>query len=151
MSFVSPSSGNTFVIRNAKSGTALDLKGDGHVIGYSHHGGENQQWEVEQHSDGKWTFRNKRGGKYLAVQGGEAGDNKVVIGQDQPYEWYMNVDQHIASKGFRIYAHPCFNLDLDNGSNENGTRVAVWGQWTQEQGTAPTRAGNSSRSKKSIT
>ncbi|KAF8896826.1 ricin B lectin domain-containing protein [Mucidula mucida] len=137
MTFVAPSSGQTFVIRNAKSGTALDLKEDGHVIGYSRHGGENQQWEVTQGSDGKWTFRCKRGGKYLAVQGNEAGDNKAVIAQDQEFGWYMNVDKHIANEGFRIYAHPCFNLDLDNGSTENGTRVAVWGQWTEEQGTAP--------------
>ena len=66
----------------------------------------------------------------------------------------MNVDNHLASKGFRyvyhasyvllvadgvprIYAHPCFNLDLDGGKPENNTRVAVWGQWTEEQGTAP--------------
>ncbi|KIY67643.1 carbohydrate-binding module family 13 protein [Cylindrobasidium torrendii FP15055 ss-10] len=136
MSFTSPSNG-TFVISNAKSGTALDLKQDGIIIGYKKHGGENQQWEVQQTGSGKWTFRNKRGGKYLAIEGGQAGDNKQIIGQDQPYEWFMNVDQHIASKGFRIYADPCFNLDLDNGSDQDGTRVSVWGQWTEQQGTAP--------------
>ena len=30
----------------------------------------------------QWTFRNKRDGKYLAVEGNQAGDNKSVIGQE---------------------------------------------------------------------
>lgn len=53
--------------------------GDDHVIGYAPNDGLNQKWEVQQHSDGKWTFRNIANGKYLAVEGGQAGDNKNVI------------------------------------------------------------------------
>ncbi|PPQ72685.1 hypothetical protein CVT24_012663 [Panaeolus cyanescens] len=123
-------SGNKYFIRNVKGGTVVDLSGEDNqsIIGYPRNDGENQQWEVEE-VDGGWYIKNVQDGRYLALPE-EPRDDLTVVVSEEPYIWHLWGDEEIEG-GVRICVpNTQQNLDLTNyGSEEPGTRVAIWGRW----------------------
>ncbi|KAG6901563.1 hypothetical protein C0995_010497 [Termitomyces sp. Mi166 len=129
--------GNTYILVNAKSGTALDLSGtDGYseinarsVLGWNQHGGDNQKWELSQENN-QWIFRNVGSGKYLGLSEGEPGNNLPVHGVNDPVPWNIFHDKDDDSV-YRIFVPDTnFNIDLsDHGNPDNGTLVTLWGKW----------------------
>ena len=86
----------TYVLLNARGGTAMDLHGgdDTNVIGYPMHGNQNQQWEFIPSGHG-YVIRCVRSSKaghalYLTVEGGVR-DNAPVVASAYPVAW--NVEQ----------------------------------------------------------
>ncbi|KAI0315946.1 carbohydrate-binding module family 13 protein [Amylostereum chailletii] len=123
-------SGNAYTLVNVKGGTAVDLSGgdDTSVIGYGFHGGENQQWVFEER-DGGYAIRNKRAGKYLAVDGSaDNGSRIVAVSTENPQIWEVRPDEN---DSVRIFVKDQkFNLDLsDHGNPTPGTPVSIWGHW----------------------
>ena len=86
----------TYVLLNARGGTAMDLHGgdDTNVIGYPMHGNQNQQWEFIPSGHG-YVIRCVRPSKaghalYLTVEGGVR-NNAPVVASAYPVAW--NVEQ----------------------------------------------------------
>ncbi|KAF9032391.1 carbohydrate-binding module family 13 protein [Panaeolus papilionaceus] len=123
-------SGNKYFIRNVKGGTVIDLSGEDNysIIGYPRNDGENQQWEVERVDYG-WNIKNVQDGRYLALAE-EAQDDLSVVVREDPFVWHLWGDEEIKN-GVRICVPDTQqNIDLTNyGSEEPGTRVAIWGRW----------------------
>lgn len=82
----------TYVLLNARSGTALDLSGADHrsVIGWPMHGGPNQQWEFIPTGHGyivRCIRRSKEGHSlYLSTEGGVK-DGARIIASTYPVAW----------------------------------------------------------------
>ncbi|KAH0580680.1 hypothetical protein H2248_002168 [Termitomyces sp. 'cryptogamus'] len=125
---------NTYILVNVKSGTALDLSGtDGYTVsGWERHGGENQRWTLEKFEDtNQWTFRNVYSGKYLGLaELSELRDDIPIQGVDYPVPWDIFEDELDRSTYRIVVPETSFNVDLSNfGDPNNGTLVAIWGQW----------------------
>jgi len=125
-------SGQTYNIVNVKSGTAIDLSGTDErtILGWQRHSGENQKWVVEQHQDGRWTFRNVKFGTYLGY-GGNTQEGAALVASQDATKWDIYKDDHDSSV-YRIFVPGAnkINIDLsDNGNPRDGTPVTLWGQW----------------------
>ncbi|KAG6898605.1 hypothetical protein C0993_005715 [Termitomyces sp. T159_Od127] len=125
---------NTYIIVNAKSGTALDLSGtDGYTVsGWERHGGDNQRWYLDKYEDtNQWTFRNIYNDKYLGLADSSSFmDDVPVQGVDYPVPWDIFPDEQDYSAHRILVPGTPFNVDLSNfGDFNNGTLVAIWGQW----------------------
>ncbi len=82
----------TYVLLNARGGTAMDLHGgdNTNVIGYPMHGAQNQQWEFIPSGHG-YVIRSVRSSKaghalYLTVEGGVR-NNAPVVASAYPVTW----------------------------------------------------------------
>ncbi|KAH9915556.1 uncharacterized protein BXZ73DRAFT_54208 [Epithele typhae] len=87
----------TYVLVNARGGTAVDLHGadDRTLIGFHKHGGENQQWEFIPCGRG-YVIRCVRRAKdghalYLTTEGG-VGEMKAVVASPYPVTWQVEQD-----------------------------------------------------------
>ncbi|KAG5719172.1 hypothetical protein E4T56_gene11791 [Termitomyces sp. T112] len=123
---------NTYILVNVKSGTALDLSGtDGYTVsGWERHGGENQRASPCIITE-VWTFRNVYSGKYLGLaELSELRDDIPIQGVDYPVPWDIFEDELDRSTYRIVVPETSFNVDLSNfGDPNNGTLVAIWGQW----------------------
>ncbi|KAH8993679.1 hypothetical protein EDB92DRAFT_1852700 [Lactarius akahatsu] len=85
-------SGQRYKITNEQTKLALDLHGINHktIMGYHLHGGENQQWVIDEQVNGQWTIRSVDQQKYLGVE--KAPDNGThLVGLDQPQFWDIEI------------------------------------------------------------
>ncbi|KDR71606.1 hypothetical protein GALMADRAFT_143860 [Galerina marginata CBS 339.88] len=123
-------SGAHYIIANKKGKTVVDLNTvDGTtVIGWSCHGGQNQQWETIQ-AEGGWHIRNVGNGKYLRFEGNVC-DGRQAIATLDPFLWHLWPDSE-DQNGIRVCVpNTPQNLDLsDDGNATNGTPVSIWGRW----------------------
>ncbi|KIO18723.1 carbohydrate-binding module family 13 protein [Tulasnella calospora MUT 4182] len=116
-------------IRNAHSGTAMDLSGsnanDGAaIIGYQVTQGDNQQWELEPGVQG-YRIRNNATGTYLSLRDGEQpADGVLPTGnRNSKTEWDVRGDQN----GYTLKIPGTnFVLDLAQGSAQDGAKICVW-------------------------
>ncbi|KAG8932060.1 hypothetical protein FRC01_000373 [Tulasnella sp. 417] len=116
-------------IRNAHSGTALDLSGsnpnDGAaIIGYQVTQGNNQQWDLESGVQG-YRVRNIATGTYLSVRLDDKLQDGVLLtgNKNNPSEWDVRGDQN----GYTlILAGTNFALDLAQGSAQDGAKICIW-------------------------
>ncbi|MFE6064500.1 RICIN domain-containing protein [Streptomyces sp. NPDC056431] len=128
--------GEIFSIVNAKSGTVMDLSAtDGHsVIGWTHHGGENQQWRALQR-DNHWFFKNVDTGLYLGVADHPMINSTPVVGVHEAFAWDVFPDEEDQS-AHRLYVpgnSSAMNVELsDHGNDADGTPVQLWGNWRGE-------------------
>ncbi|KAG8933384.1 hypothetical protein FRC01_009545 [Tulasnella sp. 417] len=116
-------------IRNAHSGTALDLSGsnsnDGAaIIGYQVTQGNNQQWDLESGVQG-YRLRNIATGTYLSVRPDDKLQDGVLLtgNKNITTEWDVRGDQN----GYTlILAGTNFALDLAEGSAKDGAKICLW-------------------------
>ncbi|KAF8797635.1 ricin B-like lectin [Phlegmacium glaucopus] len=123
-------SGCRYIITNHKGGTVIDLSGADNksIIGYTRHGGENQQWEPTQRDNG-WIIKNVRSGHYLGYEG-QLSDGTKLVATEQPFVWHIWHDKEDPS-AYRISV-PDTNKDVDlsdHGNPTPGTPIALWGRW----------------------
>ncbi|KAM5545830.1 hypothetical protein V8D89_000868 [Ganoderma adspersum] len=118
----------TYVLLNARGGTAMDLHGGDNtsVIGYPMHGSQNQQWEFIPSGHG-YVIRCVRPSKaghalYLTVEDGVR-NNAPVVASAYPVAW--NVEQ--TEEGIIIsWPNSNFVFDLaDWGDNAPGTKIQL--------------------------
>ncbi|KAI8977801.1 ricin B lectin domain-containing protein [Trametes punicea] len=118
----------TYVLLNARSGTALDMSGadDKTLIGWPMHGGPNQQWEFIPSGPGyviRCVRRSKDGHPlYLTTEDG-LHEQAAIVASPYPVSW--NVEQ--TDDGIRIsWPNTDFVFDLaDWGSNTRGTKIQL--------------------------
>ncbi|KAI0755612.1 ricin B lectin domain-containing protein [Fomes fomentarius] len=118
----------TYVLLNARSGTALDLSGADHrtVIGWPMHGGPNQQWEFIPTGHGyivRCIRRSKEGHSlYLSTEGGVK-DGARIIASTYPVAW--NIEP--TDDGVRIsWPNSEYVFDLaDRGNAAPGTKIQL--------------------------
>ncbi|KAG5350038.1 hypothetical protein C0989_000517 [Termitomyces sp. Mn162] len=147
---------NTYILVNVKSGTALDLSGtDGYTgvfniaiemfcqqtdtrlqcpvgSGMEEKTRGQVHWTLEKFEDtNQWTFRNVYSGKYLGLaELSELRDDIPIQGVDYPVPWDIFEDELDRSTYRIVVPETSFNVDLSNfGDPNNGTLVAIWGQW----------------------
>ncbi|KAK0468610.1 ricin B lectin domain-containing protein [Armillaria novae-zelandiae] len=127
---MSVDSGSTYKIRNAKSGTILDLSGVDNtaIIGYPDHNGANQQW-VLTWTGRSWTFRSVSSNQYLGLEG-SAGNGTKLLAVAQPFEWHIWHDETDQTT-FRVFApNTTYNFDLWNyGDPVPGDPITLWTKW----------------------
>ncbi|KAG8950033.1 hypothetical protein FRC04_008113 [Tulasnella sp. 424] len=114
----------TYRIRNVKGGTYLDesAKNPDTVHGWDNRDNDNQKWEIQDAGNGSFHIKNVGHGRYLSASG--ARDNTPVKASDNQTEWTFK-DQ---GRGYTIqYQGGNHVVDLDEGNNDNGTRVSLWG------------------------
>ncbi|KAI0738176.1 ricin B lectin domain-containing protein [Daedaleopsis nitida] len=118
----------TYVLLNARSGTAMDLSGaDGKtVIGYSMHGGPNQQWEFIPTGHGyiiRCVRRSKEGHALYLTTAGGLRDGEEIVASTFPVTW--NVEQ--TEDGIRIsWPNSEYVFDLaDWGNSAPGTKIQL--------------------------
>ncbi|PCH34833.1 carbohydrate-binding module family 13 protein [Wolfiporia cocos MD-104 SS10] len=117
----------TYVLLNARGGTALDLSGADQrtLIGFPAHMGQNQQWEFLPSGRG-YTIRSachSLCGLYLSVE--QVCDDAQVIASPFPASWNVQLDEKDGS--MRIsWPNTDFVIDLaDGGSATPGTKVQL--------------------------
>ncbi|KNZ79033.1 hypothetical protein J132_04733, partial [Termitomyces sp. J132] len=123
-------SGNVYTITNAKSGTVVDLSGRDNrsIIGFPFFNTTNQQWKLEWTSIG-WTFQSVGSGHYIGIDGSQS-DGTRLVAQTTPFGWDIWHDEVDPSTYRIVVPETSFNVDLSNfGDPNNGTLVAIWGQW----------------------
>nr|VWO98269.1 CAMKK/META protein kinase [Ganoderma boninense] len=116
----------TYVLINARSNTAADLSGGDYktIIGYSLHGGENQQWEFSPCGNG-YAIRCMRTpghiGKpiYMSIEG-EARENAFVVATTRRTEWVVEQTH----EGLRI-SWPNSNLVFELGHGVSGPQLML--------------------------
>ncbi|KAJ3500494.1 hypothetical protein NMY22_g19244 [Coprinellus aureogranulatus] len=122
--------GLTFIIRNVRSGTVIDLSGADNrsIIGYPQTNGPNQRWTVNW-TGGGWTLRAGSGNLYLALAS-VPGDGVHLVASPAPFEWHIWHDE-VFPGTYRIFApRTLYNLDLWNyGDQSPGTVVTLWHKW----------------------
>ncbi|KAF9445411.1 carbohydrate-binding module family 13 protein, partial [Macrolepiota fuliginosa MF-IS2] len=129
-------SGQRYKITNVKNtDQVLDLSGmdSRPIIGWEPHGGNNQQWDLHQESQG-WTLRSASTGVYVSVEGHQGGHNDYlkdgtrVIGTQEPYKWHI---WHEPNNKFRYLRVSVQNarksLDLSS-RGQTFDFVEVWGK-----------------------
>ncbi|KAG8932059.1 hypothetical protein FRC01_000372 [Tulasnella sp. 417] len=116
-------------VRNAHSGTAMDLSGsnpdDGAaIIGYQVTQGNNQQWDFEPGVQG-YRLRNIATGTYLSVRPNDQLQDGVLPTGNKNIrtEWDVQGD----SNGYYLQL-PGTNLvvDLAQGSAQDGAKICLW-------------------------
>ncbi|KAG9126054.1 hypothetical protein FRC07_005088 [Ceratobasidium sp. 392] len=125
-----PVSPGTYILKNVKTGTVLDLsRGEANegadVFGYEHNGGNNQKWQVQPTGHGQnFTIRNLESNSYASFPGQSFAQGVLVKGSSQPQEYTFAA----ADKGIFISPtqQPGYVLDLVHGSDKNGTKICVW-------------------------
>ncbi|SJL15871.1 uncharacterized protein ARMOST_19379 [Armillaria ostoyae] len=127
---MSVDSGSTYKIRNAKSGTVLDLSGVDNtaIIGYPDHNGANQQWTLTW-TGRSWTFRSVSSNQYLGLAGA-SGNGTKLLAVAEPFEWDIWHDE-IDQTTFRVFApNTTYNFDLWNyGDSVPGDPITLWTKW----------------------
>lgn len=123
-----------YIIRNVKGNTVLDLNGsDGRtsksprtlprtsspsdrafnlVIGYTYHGGENQQWETIHINGSNWHIKSVGTDKYLSLEHPPADDVRLVAAQE-PFVWDLWDDDKVAN-AIRYGSTHCWMTILAN-------------------------------------
>lgn len=118
----------TYVLLNARSGTALDLSGADQrsLIGFPAHMRQNQQWEFIPSGSG-YTIRSACSsscGLYLSVE--SVRDNAPIIASPFPSCWDVQFDEKHGSALRIHWPNTDFVLDLaDWGSATPGTKVQL--------------------------
>ncbi|KAH9161598.1 ricin B lectin domain-containing protein [Lactarius sanguifluus] len=85
-------SGQRYKITNQLTELAVDLNGGNNksVIGWTPHGGENQQWIIDEQVNGQWTIRSVSSQKYLGIE--KAPDNGThLVVLDKPQFWDIEI------------------------------------------------------------
>ncbi|CAE7124853.1 unnamed protein product [Rhizoctonia solani] len=113
-----------YIIRNCYSGTTLDANtGVGLVIGWSHHGGDTQQWRLSKRNNG-WALQYTKDSRYASPSNYARG---VVIGLVPEIEFY-NITQAEEEDAYKI--SPCDAPNLVLALHFNSTRdhapVILW-------------------------
>ncbi|KAM5545838.1 hypothetical protein V8D89_000876 [Ganoderma adspersum] len=116
----------TYALINARSNTAADLSGGDYktILGYSLHGGDNQQWEFTPMGTG-YAIRCVRTphhiGKpvYMSIEG-ETRERTLVVATTQRTEWM--VEQ--TNEGLRI-SWPNSNLVVELGDGVSGPQLML--------------------------
>lgn len=119
----------TYRIRNAKSGTILDLsRKEGHEVhGWQQHDQNNQHWYVQRAGEG-YHFKNVEAGQFASVNGTHNGSK--VHGSGNPTTWDLR------EKNGRYFIHVLNSdhvVDLDMGREANGTTVHLWDRTGAQQ------------------
>ncbi|KAG8897822.1 hypothetical protein FRC00_003772 [Tulasnella sp. 408] len=116
----------TYRLRNVKSGTYLDEsdKNQDTVHGWdSRPQNDNQKWILEPAGDESFRIKNLEHGRYVAVSGPKDGAPVKASSGDRDVWTFKN-----QGRGYAIYLQGTGHvIDLDQGKDENGTRVSVWG------------------------
>ncbi|KAF9648510.1 hypothetical protein BDM02DRAFT_3115279 [Thelephora ganbajun] len=122
--------GQAFYIINKKSGTAMDLDAVSQksIIGWEHHGGDNQRWMIvpnlESLDDSCW-IENVAFKKYLSVEGNLC-DNAKLVGTSTKFLWNIRRDEHDFN-GWRFFVRGTErNADLANHSDRLSGTVTLW-------------------------
>ncbi|KAF6747537.1 ricin B-like lectin [Ephemerocybe angulata] len=120
--------GLTFMIRNVRSGTLIDVSpaDKRSIVGFPQNNGPSQKWTANW-TGGGWTLRS--GNVYLALAVVPA-DGAHLVASPAPFEWHIWHDQ-VFPGTYRIFApRTIYNLDLWNyGDQTPGTIVTLWHQW----------------------
>ncbi|KAI0643368.1 hypothetical protein C8Q79DRAFT_174462 [Trametes meyenii] len=118
--------GATFVLLNAKGGTALDDCDSKEVRGHSFHGKPNQQWKFIN-TGNEWAIQScrmaKEGGPvYLSLKN-TLSQNAHLAMSPRPLSWYV----WRVEGGLRIgWPNTSYVVELGNqGSSEAGTQVII--------------------------
>ncbi|KAH8983301.1 hypothetical protein EDB92DRAFT_1891385 [Lactarius akahatsu] len=85
-------SGQRYKITNQLTELAVDLNGGNNksIIGWTPHGGENQQWIIDEQVNGQWTIRSVSSQKYLGIE--KAPDNGThLVVLDKPQFWDIEI------------------------------------------------------------
>ncbi|MEU8394082.1 RICIN domain-containing protein [Nonomuraea sp. NPDC048892] len=118
-------------IRNAKSGTYIDITEDGgtvHAVGNPLNDSDTQMWQLNRIGPG-WTLRNVGTGTYLSTNLEPRNDDGALL-QESPFEWLVWEDDAVTQSCRLCVPHCKKDLEVTNhGSSGPGTRIAVWGRW----------------------
>ncbi|KAH9030987.1 ricin B lectin domain-containing protein [Lactarius pseudohatsudake] len=128
-------SGQRYKITNEQTKLALDLHGINHktIMGYHLHGGENQQWVIDEQVNGQWTIRSVDQQKYLGVE--KAPDNGThLVGLDQPQFWDIEIlpgceDATKPSVKYVTVRGTCFVVDHPLEKPPVGADLQLWTAW----------------------
>ncbi|KAH9173170.1 ricin B lectin domain-containing protein [Lactarius sanguifluus] len=128
-------SGQRYKITNQLAELAIDLHGNGKsVTGYNPHGGENQQWILEEQVNGQWTIQSVNTLKYCGVE--KASDNGThLVALDKPQFWDIEI-----LPGCEDPARPsvmlcqrvrgtCFVAEYPLDKPANGADLQLWTAW----------------------
>lgn len=129
----------TYIIQNVKSGKVLDVKGgstaDGaNIIQWTQHGRENQQFKIEQISNGAFIITNVKSGKALDVKGGSTADGANIIQwtrhgrENQQFRFRKTSEGNYLIKNVKSDKL----LDVKGGSMDDGANVLQWTQHGRE-------------------
>ncbi|KAN0133565.1 Ricin B lectin domain containing protein [Lactarius tabidus] len=102
-------SGQRYKITNEGNGMVFDLSAtDGKsILGWTFHGGENQQWILDKQGDGQWTIRSVMHQKYVGF-GDTPRNGAAVVGLDRPCHWDIEI------------------LDSEDSEDHDYPRVKFW-------------------------
>ncbi|KAI0697195.1 ricin B lectin domain-containing protein [Cerioporus squamosus] len=118
----------TYVLLNARGGTAVDLSGADNktIIGYPMHGGPNQQWEFIPTGHGyiiRCVRRSSEGHSLYLTTDGSVKHGATIVASPYPVAW--NVEP--TEDGIRIsWPNSEFSFDLaDWGNSAAGTKIQL--------------------------
>ncbi|KAH9850991.1 hypothetical protein C2E23DRAFT_887017 [Lenzites betulinus] len=116
----------TYVLLNAKGGTALDMTSKRHVEGHDLHSELNQRWKFINTGNG-WAIRNGRDSNdgeplYLSIKG-QLKEGTEIVGSTVPISWYV----YSVDGALRItWPNTDYVFDLrDWGDSAPGTKVQL--------------------------
>ncbi|KAI0824431.1 hypothetical protein BC628DRAFT_1379556 [Trametes gibbosa] len=120
-------SGGTYILLNAKGGTALDMTSSLKVEGHHLHSKSNQRWRFINTGDG-WAIQNCQLSKdgqsvYLSANGGPLKEGKPLVGSTISMSWYV----YLVDGALRItWPRTDYVMDLsDWGNSAPGTHVQL--------------------------
>lgn len=122
--------GATYTFTNKYSNTVADFSQRDlrSLIGFSLHGGVNQQWTIESAGSGLYYIKSGKG-VYISI-GGAAASMTPLVCTSSPQAWKIVPDSLDASL-FKVY-HPTLDLcmDLAGGSAAQETKILLYSAHT---------------------
>ncbi|KAI9439148.1 ricin B lectin domain-containing protein [Lactarius indigo] len=129
-------SGQSYKITNQLTELAVDLNNGNNksVIGWNPHGGENQQWIIDEQVNGQWIIRSVSSQKYLGVEKvPENGTHLVVL--DKPQFWDIEIlpgrgdPTRLSVRLCQRVRGTCFVADCPQEKPAVGNDLQLWAAW----------------------
>ncbi|KAI9431565.1 carbohydrate-binding module family 13 protein [Lactarius indigo] len=129
-------SGQRYKITNEQTRLVIDLSGADNrsILGYSYHGGGNQQWITDKQDNGQWTIRSVDHHKYLGVETTPR-DGTQLVGLDRPQFWDIEVLPYSGDAGgpsvkLCQWIHgTCFVVDFPLEKSGVEADLQLWTAW----------------------
>ncbi|KAF8257422.1 ricin B lectin domain-containing protein [Lactarius quietus] len=126
-------SGQRYKITNEQAQLVVDLSGadSKSIIGWTSHGGENQQWITEEQYDGQWTIRSVALQKYIALANTPK-DGTALVALDEPQLWDIKIvdNGNYAKTSVKFcIRNTTLVADFPLDKLVVGTGIQLWADW----------------------